>query len=100
MNIVNIALTPFLAAWIALACAVAILAIYRKTISSHEDDSLHVSAVNDVNVGHQAEVAHRLEIVDRWGKTLTVIVVVYGLALAGAYVYQMWVEGSRQMWQG
>lgn len=97
---VNIVLTPFLAAWIAMACAVAILAIYRKTISSHEDDSLHVSAVSDVNVGHQAEVARRLEVVDRWGKLLTVIVVVYGLALAGAYTYQMWVEGSRQMWQG
>jgi cell division protein FtsI/penicillin-binding protein 2 len=96
----NIVLTPFLAAWIALACAVAILAIYRKTISSHEDDSLHVSAVDDVNVSHQAEVAHRLEIVDRWGKLLTIIVAVYGVALAAAYTYQMWVEGSRTLWKG
>jgi len=96
----NIVLTPFLAAWIALACAVAILAIYRKTISSHEDDSLHVSAVDDVNVSHQAEMAHRLEIVDRWGKLLTVVVAVYGLALAAAYTYQMWVEGSRTLWKG
>lgn len=96
----NIVLTPFLAAWIALACAVAILAIYRKTISSHEDDSLHVSAVDDINVSHQAEVAHRLEIVDRWGKLLTIIVAVYGVALAAAYTYQMWVEGSRTLWKG
>jgi hypothetical protein len=96
----NIVLTPFLAAWIALACAVAILAIYRKTISSHEDDSLHVSAVDDVNVSHQAEVAHRLEVVDRWGKLLTIIVAVYGVALAAAYTYQMWVEGSRTLWKG
>jgi hypothetical protein len=96
----NVALTPFLAGWIALAVAVAILAIYRKTISSHEDDSIHVSALSDVNVSRQADVAHRLEVVDRWGKTLTVVVVVYGLALAGLYTYQTWVEGSRQMWQG
>ena len=78
----------------------AILAIYRKTISSHEDDSIHVSAVNDVNVSHQAEIAHRLQVVDLWGKVLTVIAVVYGVTLAAVYTYQMWVEGSHQMWQG
>jgi hypothetical protein len=96
----NIVLTPFLAAWIVMACAIAVLAIYRKTISSHEDDSLHVSAVDDVNVSHQAEVAHRLEVVDRWGKLLTIIVAVYGVALAAFYTYQMWVEGSRTLWKG
>ena len=96
----SISLLPFLAGWIALACGVAILAIYRKTIASHEDDTLHVSAANVGNISQQAEVAQRLEVVDRWGKLLTVIVVVYGLALAAAYTYQMWTEGSRQMWQG
>jgi len=56
--------------------------------------------VDDVNVSHQAEVAHRLEIVDRWGKVLTIIVAVYGVALAAFYTYQMWVEGSRTLWKG
>jgi hypothetical protein len=31
---------------------------------------------------------------------LTVVAAVYGLALAAAYTYQMWVEGSRTMWKG
>lgn len=83
-----------------MACGVAALAIYRKTISSHEDDTLHVSASTVVNVSHQADVAHRLEVIDRWGKLLTVIAAVYGLALGALYTYQMWVEGSRTMWKG
>jgi hypothetical protein len=83
-----------------MACGVVALAIYRKTISSHEDDTLHVSASTNVNITQQADVAHRLEVVDRWGKLLTVVAAVYGLALAAAYTYQMWVEGSRTMWKG
>jgi hypothetical protein len=96
----NMVLTPFLAGWIVMACGVAALAIYRKTISSREDDTLHVSAISNVNVSQQADVAHRLEVIDRWGKLLTVIAAVYGLALAALYTYQMWVEGSRTMWKG
>ena len=96
----NIVLTPFLAGWIAMACGVAALAIYRKTISSHEDDTLHVSASTSIRVSQQADVAHRLDMVDRWGKVITVIAGVYGLALAAAYTYQIWVEGSRTMWKG
>jgi len=96
----NMALTPFLAGWIVMACGVAALAIYRKTISSHEDDTLHVSASTSVNVPEQAAVAHRLEAIDRWGKLLTITATVYGLALAAVYTYQIWVEGSRTMWEG
>jgi hypothetical protein len=35
-------------------------------------------------------LAHRLESIDRWGKTLTVVVAVYGVALAAIYLYQVW----------
>jgi uncharacterized membrane protein YdcZ (DUF606 family) len=96
----NVALTPFLAAWIGLACGVVALAIYRKIISSHEDDTLHLAASTGGNVTQQAYMVHRLEVIDRWGKLLTIIVVVYGLALAALYSYQIWVEGSRTMWKG
>jgi hypothetical protein len=96
----NIVLTPFLAGWIVMACGVAALAIYRKTISSHEDDTLHVSAASNINVSQQTDVAHRLDVIDRWGKLMTIIAAAYGLALAALYTYQMWVEGSRTMWKG
>ena len=32
-------------------------------------------------------------IVDPWGKTLTVVVAVYGIVLVGVYVYQSWMSG-------
>jgi len=96
----NIALTPFLAGWIVLAFVVAGLAIYRKTISSHEDDVLHVSAGESAVISKQADVAHRLDSIDRWGKLLTVVLVVYGVLLALAYGYQIWTEGSQEVWKG
>jgi len=39
---------------------------------------------------HQVALAHRLASIDRWGKTLTLIVAVYGVALAAVYLYQIW----------
>jgi len=35
-------------------------------------------------------LAHRLEMIDKWGKMLTVVVAVYGLALGAIYLYQAW----------
>jgi hypothetical protein len=43
----------------------------------------------------QATVGHRLESVDRWGKSLTVVVVLYGLAVAAAYFYSVWEAGTK-----
>lgn len=40
----------------------------------------------------QTEVAHKLEVVDRWGKALTVLLVVYGLAFVVAR--QVWEAGQ------
>jgi hypothetical protein len=94
----NTGLMPFFAGWIALACVVAGLAIYRKLISDQEDDMLHVSDSESKHISHQATIAHRLDTIDHWGKILTVVAVGYGVLLAAAYFYQVWVEGSRQMW--
>jgi hypothetical protein len=96
----NFALTPFVAGWVVLACVVAGLAIYRRTISTREDDMLHVTDGESGRIPNQAEVAHRLDMVDRWGKLVTLVVTLYGLLLAAAYSYQIWTEGSRQMWKG
>jgi len=89
---------PFLASWVFLAFAVAGLAGYRKLVAMHEDDMLHVRDSEYGRVAGQAATAHRLEVVDRWGKLLTVVAAAYGLLLAGVYVYQVWLEGSDKMW--
>jgi len=95
----HVLLTPLLAAWIGLACAVAGLAIYRRVVATHEDDMLHVSDNEARHVAEQATIGHRLDAVDHWGKILTVVVAVYGVLLAAAYAYQMWTEGLSKMWE-
>jgi ABC-type transport system involved in cytochrome c biogenesis permease subunit len=88
----NISLLPFLYTWIVLALAVIGLLVWRKAIASHEDDNLHVL---DGGGANQTVVAHKLDQIDKWGKILTVIALVYGLILAVAYAYQAWIQTSQ-----
>jgi hypothetical protein len=83
----NINLQPYAIFWGALTITMLGLVFYRRLVASHEDDSLHLEGNIE---GIQAALAHRLESIDRWGKTLTVAVMVYALALAGVYLYQVW----------
>ena len=83
----NINLLTYAAFWGVLAIIVVFLIIYRKSVSSQEDDSLHLQGSGATQ---QMSMAHRLALIDRWGKTLTVIVALYGLALAAIYLYQVW----------
>jgi heme/copper-type cytochrome/quinol oxidase subunit 2 len=83
----NINLLPYAIFWGVLAIVVVFLIIYRKSVSSHEDDSLHLEGGAP---SQQMALAHRLELIDRWGKTLTIVVALYGVALAAIYLYQIW----------
>jgi hypothetical protein len=83
---------PFLALWLVLAVGVIVMIAWRKVVARQEDDALHVMDVGAVS--HQVDVAHKLDVIDKWGKILTAIVVVYGLVLGGLYLYQSWVEMS------
>jgi len=40
-------------------------------------------------------VAHKLDQIDKWGKILTVIALVYGVILGAAYAYQAWIQTSQ-----
>jgi len=88
----NINFTPFAILWALLALVVLAMAGYRKTISSHEDETLHLS--NPMESAHQVSIAHKLEHIDKWGKLLTIIAFVYGLLLLIAYTYQTWIQAS------
>ena len=83
----NINLLPYIVFWGVLAVVVLALIVYRKSIADQEDDSLHLEGNAP---GNQVALAHKLALIDRWGKSLTVVAVLYGLALAAAYVYQIW----------
>ena len=83
---------PFVVLWVVLALAVIALIVYRKVVAAGEDDMIHVSEAAGSTASQQATVAQKLDQIDKWGKTLTVVVVVYGMILAASYVYQTWVS--------
>ena len=84
---------PFLVLWGLMALSVLALVIWRRQVAQGEDDSLHVLNA-ETAVPRQVAVAHKLEIIDKWGKTLTILTVVAGIMIAGVYFYQMWVSTS------
>ncbi len=84
-------LVPFIVLWGLLAISVIVMIVWRKLVASEEDDTLHVL---QGSVAQQVTVAHKLEVIDKWGKILTVIAVVSGLLLGAVYVYQSWVTAS------
>ena len=78
------------AIWAIMTATVLVLAIYRKVVAADEDDLVHVADGEEHLIGKQKIVAQKLDAIDHWGKSLTVVVLVYGLALAGWYLYQVW----------
>lgn len=90
-------LVPFVIVWAVLAAVVIALLIYRGVVAGHEDDMLHVEDTTGTLASQQEQVAKKLEVIDRWGKILTVLVVLYGLGLAAAYVYNAWTDTSRYL---
>lgn len=84
----NISFVPFTVLWALLAIVVLALIVYRKLVSSQEQETLHLADATEAN--HQAVIARKLDWIDKWGKLLTVVAVVYGVLLAAAYTYHIW----------
>src|SRR5664280_2342291 len=87
-------LRPFLISWIVLVSAVLALIVWRKVVASHEDDNIHVLQPGGI-LTEQVAVAKKLDVIDKWGKILTVIVVALGLIIGTAWIYQVWVQGAQ-----
>ena len=85
-------LIPYAMGWAALAILVIAISAYRRTLANHEDDSLHIRDDEVQMVAQQGVLAHKLEVIDRWGKILTVLLVALGVVLAGIYMYWSWIE--------
>ncbi len=78
-------LIPFAIVWVVMVLAILSLVVYRKKLAGTVDEGLHVTQHGDTK--RQADVVGQLEKLDRLGKILTVLVVVYTLAVAGAFLY-------------
>jgi len=83
----NVNLIPYAVFWALIAVAVIFLILYRRQVTSREDDSIHLEGTITTD---QMTLAHKLAVIDKWGKTLTIVAVVYGLTLAAIYLYQIW----------
>jgi len=77
-------LIPYLAIWSVFVLAVLVLFVMRKMVASKEDDQLHV--LDGAPTTQQVSVAHKLDVIDKWGKILTVITVLFGLTIGALYV--------------
>jgi len=78
--------------WVAMATVVGGLALYRKFISREEVDVIHLRDNELAAVSDQDNLAHRLEKIDRWGKLLTIVLIVYGLLIACGWLVYAWKE--------
>jgi hypothetical protein len=95
----NINLLPFTVLWMILSTVVIGLIAYRKWVAKDEDDSLHVMDAEIGMAQRQEVVGRKLEAIDRWGKSLTAIALVYGFLVGAAYLYQSWVSASTEIWK-
>ena len=82
-------MTTFVIFWAILGVATLALALYRKFVSMREDDYLHLSAGEERLIPEQVATFRKIGTIDRWGITMTIVTVVFGLALAGLYLYQI-----------
>lgn len=87
-------LMPFAVFWGVLALIVLALIVIRRKTAVGEDATLHVMEGDARMIPHQREMAQKLEVIDKWGKLLTVITVVFGLILAVLWVYQSWLTAN------
>jgi hypothetical protein len=81
---------PLLMVWVVFAGIVLVLLIHRFLLTVHEDTSIHADVAGQSLAERQAGIAHRLELIDYWGKLLTIVTLLYGLGIAGAYLYLAW----------
>jgi hypothetical protein len=88
----NIDLRPFLGIDIVLAAVVIALFVWRQAVARKEDDTIHVM---HGELSQQTVIATKLEKLDKWGKTFTLITVILGVLVGALYVYQFWANSSQ-----
>lgn len=69
------------------------LAVWHFLLSKQEDDSMHL--VHGASaIPQQATLVHREEVIGKWGKILTIIMVAYWIIVGAIYLYRYWIHAS------
>ena len=77
-------------AWAALTVVVIMLALFRKFSTRHEDAYVHLADAEAPIVTEQVTVARKLDKIDYWGKTLTVVDIAFLAVLLAVVFYNAW----------
>lgn len=77
-------------AWAALTVVVITLALFRKFATRHEDAYVHLADSEAAVISEQVTVARKLDKIDYWGKTLTIVDVAFLVVLLGIAIYNAW----------
>jgi Na+/H+ antiporter NhaC len=85
---------PYIVVWVVLGIIVIVLAISRMRLAKREDKTLDILE-SEREAGQQKEMTKKISKIDRWGQILTIVLVLYGIILAGIYIYQAWQQSSK-----
>ena len=94
MDILKVDFWPYAIAWGVLGVIVLLLALIRRKVADKEDDTLKLSAGEAAHIVNQEQLAKKLATIELWGKSLTILLVVTGVALGLLYGWQMWEASS------
>ena len=84
-------LIPYIASWAVIGIAVLALALYRKILTFHGDDEyVHLTEGEQRLIPQQVALGHKLEVIDRWGKGLTIFTAAAGVLIVGVILFQAW----------
>lgn len=76
--------------WAALTMVVIMLALFRKFSTRKDDVYVHLADAEAPVISEQLTVARKLEKIDYWGKTLTVVDVAFLVVLIGIVCFNAW----------
>ncbi len=83
--------------WAVLTVVVIMLAVFRKFASRKEDAFVHLADSEVPVITEQATVARKLDKIDFWGKTLTVVDVAFFAVLLGVVFFNAWRSSLESM---
>lgn len=85
-----------LAVWGAILAGYVMVLVMRHQLGKREDDHLHVADGEQQLISAQNEIAHKLDVLDRWKTALLVLFILFGLFVAAVQVWRVWQAQSSQ----
>lgn len=87
---------PFIVLESLLILSVLALFIWRKMVARAEDDDIHMLHGTTGVSQQQQMISQKLDVIDKWGKIVTAVTVIFGLLLGAAYMYSSFLSGPSQ----